>query len=64
MVNKVKPPIIPNNNETKGSTTQIVIPCKTEDKKYRVCDVCGHSNPDNIAICEMCSNYLLLGEGD
>ena len=26
-----------------------------------VCDVCGHVNPENTALCKMCSNYL---EGD
>ena len=64
MTNKTKPPIIQKNKEEHEQTTQIIIPCKTEDKKFRICDVCGHSNLDNVAICEMCSNYLILGEGD
>ena len=29
---------------------------KVENKK--VCDVCGHPNSEDSALCEMCSNYL------
>lgn len=23
-----------------------------------ICKVCGHKNPNNTGMCEMCSNYL------
>ena len=30
-----------------------------QEKEARViCEVCGHDNPENTAICKMCSNYL------
>ena len=29
-----------------------------EKQTYIVCDMCGHKNPENTALCEMCSNYL------
>lgn len=35
----------------KGSETD------PKDKRI-VCEVCGHSNPAENALCEMCSNYL------
>lgn len=25
---------------------------------YIQCFICGHKNPANVGICEMCSNYL------
>lgn len=27
-------------------------------KEFVLCEMCGHSNPIDTAICEMCSNYL------
>ena len=42
----------------------IIIPCKTEEKKFRICQVCGHANDETEALCTMCSNYLVLGRGD
>jgi recombinational DNA repair protein RecR len=36
----------------------LVVPLASEKKKYAVCDVCGHANPEEAAMCEMCSNYL------
>lgn len=64
MPNKVKPTIVKEKEEQKEQMAQIVIPCTPVDKKFRICEVCGHSNPHYIAVCEMCSNYLILGEGD
>ena len=29
-----------------------------EKKEFILCDMCGHSNPIDTAICEMCSNYI------
>ena len=26
--------------------------------EYVICKVCGHTNPKNAGLCEMCSNYL------
>ena len=64
MAGKVKSNPTNNKEESKESFTQIVIPCKTEDKKYIVCEVCGYANPENASMCEMCSNYLILGRCD
>ena len=36
----------------------LLVPYKNESKKYIVCEVCGHANPEYTALCEMCSNYL------
>lgn len=36
----------------------IVITNANEEKEVVLCDVCGHANPKNTAICKMCSNYL------
>jgi ribosomal protein L40E len=30
---------------------------KKEDVKV-ICEVCGHANPLNTAVCKNCSNYL------
>ena len=27
---------------------------------FVVCTVCGHKNPKNTGLCEMCSNYLFV----
>ena len=35
-----------------------VVPIVSERKKLVYCDVCGHANPEEVALCEMCSNYL------
>ena len=35
-----------------------VVPVVSERKKLVYCDVCGHANPEEAALCEMCSNYL------
>ncbi|MBR2623271.1 MAG: hypothetical protein IKD15_03505 [Clostridia bacterium] len=34
------------------------IPWKQEKEKVIVCDICGHKNPEDTAMCVMCSNYL------
>lgn len=36
----------------------ILIPTKPALQKTVICDMCGHTNPDNVAFCKMCSNYL------
>ena len=50
--------------EKEEQNSQIIIPCRTDEKKFQVCDMCGHANPEHAAMCEMCSNYLILGKGD
>ncbi len=52
------------SSEQPEQGAQIIIPCKTEEKKFRICEVCGHANAESEAICTMCSNYLVLGRGD
>ena len=35
------------------------VPCAvSESKKFKICDVCGHANPESAALCKVCSNYL------
>lgn len=36
----------------------LLVPYKTENPKRIVCDMCGHVNSEDTALCEMCSNYL------
>ena len=36
----------------------VFIPVASEKEKYIICDMCGHANPENKAMCDMCSNYL------
>ena len=36
----------------------IFVPWKQEKEKVIVCEMCGHKNPEDTAMCEMCSNYL------
>ena len=45
-------------NEQTNSTQTVIMPCKVDKEKKIVCDMCGHANPEDSAICEMCSNYL------
>lgn len=28
--------------------------------KVVICEVCGHGNPTNVGLCQMCSSYLNL----
>ena len=35
-----------------------VLIAQKEKENYVVCDVCGYANPEETAICKMCSNYL------
>lgn len=36
----------------------VFVPYQTEKPKRIVCDMCGHVNAEDTALCEMCSNYL------
>ena len=36
----------------------VFVPWTKEEPVVIVCDVCGHKNPENTSMCEMCSNYL------
>ena len=51
----------PNNAQDKvfpENGVPIFVPWKQEKETIIVCDVCGHKNPENTAMCVMCSNYL------
>jgi len=58
-----------DKKETAASATQEQIsklsacaPFIVESKKlHKICDMCGHANPETASMCKMCSNYL---EGD
>ena len=36
----------------------VLVPCEREKERVIICDMCGHKNPEDTALCEMCSNYL------
>lgn len=38
----------------------ICLDVRQPEPQKNVCVVCGHSNPQSVSICEMCSNYLFL----
>ena len=47
-----------NTTKPAGATTAAT-PDEAEKKpEFIICDVCGHSNPEDAALCKMCSNYL------
>ncbi len=29
-----------------------------EKPQLKICDMCGHANPEHAGMCKMCSNYL------
>ncbi len=56
---------------TERNETELAIPAKSfskeslvfplavsEKPKMKICDMCGHANPESAAMCKMCSNYL------
>ena len=43
-----------------GTDAQTVLLQQAAEEKKIICEVCGHANPENTAICCMCSNYLLI----
>lgn len=52
--------------ETQGKACEVpmtmqtvYVPIAKEKEKVVVCEVCGHVNPENTALCMMCSNYLI-----
>ena len=49
--------------EDAGREIKLVIPCQGMEKKLRICEVCGHANSEDEAMCVMCSNYLFLERG-
>ena len=36
----------------------IFVPWKQEKEQVIVCEIFGHQNPENTAMCVRCSNYL------
>lgn len=45
--------------QNEAAQPTIVLPYPAENKpSYVICDVCGHRNPEDVALCKMCSNYL------
>ena len=54
-----KPKTSNDAQQTSPAGCSLVLACnKSEKEERKVCDVCGHSNPESAALCEMCSNYL------
>jgi hypothetical protein len=54
---------MPNKDKTEKLSAECdgaktVIVNHTEKPAVIICDVCGHVNPENTALCKMCSNYL------
>lgn len=49
-------------DDTDSTVECLEVKIKGNDAKHKderiVCEVCGHSNPADNALCEMCSNYL------
>ena len=41
-----------------GEQKTVIITQDDSKKNVVICDVCGYANPENTAICKMCSNYL------
>ena len=64
MENKTKPQKISTSVEKNVSEHKVVLSNEIFHKKFRICEVCGHTNLESTAICEMCSNYLILGGED
>ena len=50
-------PVFPDNEKTPG---KINLSLDIPQTEYIQCFVCGHKNPVNTGICEMCSNYLFI----
>ena len=36
----------------------LVLKADAPKEKFIICEVCGQANPENTAMCKMCSNYL------
>ena len=51
-------PIEINSCNYEQSSGKINLSLDIPQKEYIQCFVCGHKNPPNTGICEMCSNYL------
>lgn len=45
---------------TPKTTVESVVPNAdvAETPKVVICEVCGHGNPTNVGLCQMCSSYL------
>ncbi len=49
----------PEKKESDKSAHVVIDVQQPEDEKT-ICCVCGHANPKNTFMCEMCSNYLIM----
>ena len=47
----------PASAEVRNEEKTILLTRETE-KKFKICEVCGHVNSQETSICKMCSNYL------
>lgn len=43
----------------RNKSAHIVIDVQQPEDEKTICFVCGHRNPKNTFMCEMCSNYLI-----
>ena len=41
-----------------SADSKTVVVTSATPPKVILCEVCGHANPENTAMCKMCSNYL------
>ena len=58
MVEKTKKELEKAQNTIVIDGQPFVVPIVSDKKKFISCDVCGHANPEEASLCEMCSNYL------
>lgn len=57
-MDKFNKPETSDKKETTNSAHIVIDVQQPEDEKT-LCFVCGHKNPKNTFMCEMCSNYLI-----
>lgn len=58
MVDKTKRENNSQNTTHIENGQPFMMPFVNEKKVLVFCDVCGHANPEEAALCQMCSNYL------
>ena len=59
MLNQIKKEKINESNKVVvDDGSSVVLQVNNENKGFVICDMCGHSNPIDAALCVMCSNYL------
>ena len=45
-------------DQLRQTGTGVLVPYAVDRPKKIICDVCGHANTEDSALCKMCSNYL------